>query len=530
MIEQVYFFLKHHTLLILSLHLILILVFLALNFRDIKKRFSKIDRRIWIALLLIFVVGLVLRVEYHGFYSPTPVQEYSMYLLDENIWVNRCRFGSYEECIEYEKAVFPPGYPFLIVISYIVFGLNTLHAAYISSILGSLTIILVFLISYVLFKKEEISLVSAFIFSVIPLHIYFSHYSEPRVISLFFVSFTVLVYLIALKKDDVRMWILTALLLSYSIFVRQENSILLLLFVAGAFLYGYKFKKPEARKFIIPVTLFVLLQLLAQGWIIIEQPFGYAGNFYEKPLLSLSYFPPQSIVYFSIMFNNFPVEQMLFSPLASLLFIAGILLLPLKKLRREKIFVFSFFFIYFFFYSIYLYCAPMTVACEGHLRYTLTMMVPYSILAGYAVYEISNRFKMERLVKIGFYSAIIILVVLTSQIAVPETILKDERNELNVDGMSAINKTPNDCVILTDFNTELSRSEIIPDNRRKTMYITVRDMHYLDDVLRNSSCMMGVFYNDIEGYDNIDDFNYSFLFQEGVVKVYEMSLRPSNGG
>src|SRR3989339_438911 len=80
------------------------------------------------------------------------------------------------------------------------FGLNSLNASVISAVLSSLIIILVFLNSWLLFKNEKIGLISAFIFSVIPINIINSQTGLSRPVGLFFVSICVLFYLCSSRK------------------------------------------------------------------------------------------------------------------------------------------------------------------------------------------------------------------------------------------------------------------------------------------------------------------------------------------
>ncbi|MEM5806800.1 MAG: glycosyltransferase family 39 protein [Candidatus Aenigmatarchaeota archaeon] len=447
--------------------------------------------------------------------------------------VNRCYFGNYDKCFQAEKALFPPGYPFLVVIAEELFGLNTLFASYISAFLSSLTIILIFLICYLLFKEEEVGLISALIFALTPISITFSHTSESRVVSIFFICLTILIYLIALNNNKIKLLTLFFLLASYTIYIRQENSILFILFFIGLFLFNYKLCFSEIKKFIIPALLFLLLQLHVQLWLLIENPFGHVEPAYQQKAFSIYYLIPQAMLYINLLFNNFyrlPKGAIFFNPIISAISVLGMLFVLEKRHRREKIFVLTWFLTYFAFYSLYLYCDVSSPSCEGHIRYSLSFTPAYSILAGYVLFRIQDPIKIKGF-KITFLFLIFLILFFTSNLNVPKTFFEDQRFIYFKDFILAANKTSAKCILITS-RADVLRSDVLENNHRKTIYhhSIINNDVFLTEASK-SDCVLYLLEKRYENKtvfknDFIDkNFEVSYMFTEGEIEIYSLKSK-----
>jgi hypothetical protein len=533
-LEKIYSLIYSNKILLLAflaIHVILILIFLILNFRFFFFRFSKISKKSWVILAIIFIIGFLLRSASFNLYDFHPVHEYAIFLQKDGELINRCYFGNYDYCFEKEGSLFPPGYPFLVVIAYLLFGVKTMFASYLSAFLSSLTIILIFLICYILFKNEEIGLFSCAIFALIPISIIFSHVSETRSISIFFICSTILTYLIALKEDKIKSWILFFLLLSYTIYVRQENSILFLLFFIGMFLFNYKLDFDKIKKFIPPILLFLILQFPVQLWVIYDKtsPMWSPGT--DVQIFSISYFISNLRIYIKILFNYFfnidkdPNNMGLFNPIISFISIIGIFFIFEKKQRREKIFITSWFLLYFIFNSLYFSCYILNSFCHAHLRYILLITPAYSILAGYVLFKIRNLIKIK---EIAFLFAIFLILFFTSNINIPKSLFKDDRFNYYQDLILAANKTQSDCIIITPA-AEIVRSDILKDNHRETIgpQNVVNNDIFLSEASK-SDCVLYFSHKQYEGQNGLEvdfiekKFNLNYLFTEGSVEVYSL--------
>jgi len=543
MLKQLFDFLNSHLLLLLTIHVFLLCLFSVLNFKAIIKYFSGISKKTWAILALIFIAGFFLRVSRFDFYGWFPVHEYAIFLQKMGIMTNQCFFGNYETCLITQGALHPPGYPFLAVIYNVLLGFNSLSAAYISGILSSLSVVLVFLASYLLFKKEEVGLFSSMIFALTPLSLYFSQVSEPRSVSIFFVCWALIVYLVALKEDSLKLWFLVSLVTSYSIYIRQENYVILLLFLLGFFLFGYRIDSTRLKRLIAPVSLFILLQSHVLLWLLVVKPFNHVSVWY-KSMFSLSYFVPQISLYFKILFNYLPygghwyhdgLFALRFSALVSAVFFLGLFFVFEKKYRREKFFVFGWFFVFFGLNALYVNCDPDLLECDGPVRYAVMLVPAYAIIAGYAF------FKAQAILRIGilknaFLLIVFLLIFWTAKIDIPGTFFFDSRPVGRSDVIVATNRTPEGCVII-GLGPELVRSDLIKNNKRMTADIAlVKDG---DIVIQEASRGDCAIYFDW-GPDYPDPiigeklailnkyFEQEFLFREGHVTAFLLKPRKGN--
>jgi len=211
-------------------HFSLLIYLFWANIKNLYQEIKKIDKKIWLILLLVFIFGFYLRNSEYWLGPHTDgyvAQEAAHLWLLHGEFVKACALGNHIDCQLFEQVLSPPVFPFIIALVHLIFGINSLNASVISAVLSSLTILLVFLIAYLIFKKEEVGLYAALIFSFIPLNIINSQTGLSRPTGLFFVGLTILFYLLALKNNKFITWLLTAVCLSYSIYVRQESYILL---------------------------------------------------------------------------------------------------------------------------------------------------------------------------------------------------------------------------------------------------------------------------------------------------------------
>lgn len=539
---QAYGLIKHYLIWILAVHLILILILGLSIFKFLFGLLSKIDKKTWIIILVIFLIGTAFRFSQFYLYGFFPLQEYANYLQKDGVMTNRCFFGSYEQCLQFEVAYVPPGHPFLAVIVNWFLGFSSLSPAYLSAFFSSLTIFLIFLICHFLFKKDTIGLFASSIFALSPVSIYFSQVSEPRSVSIFFICFAILIYLLALKEKKLRLWILFVLLFSYSIYVRQENYVLLLLFLTGLFLFNYKFDFSQIKNYILIGTLFLVLQVPVWLWLTQESLFAATEPVFGKSTFSLSYIPIQLYWNVKMLFNwlpggarwwpdsFFPVR---FHPIISAIALGGLLLIFIKKDRREKIFVVSWFLIYLLFHASYIDCDINSPRCDGPLRYTSMLIPSYSIIVGYVFYQIWNILKFNYL-KYAFLVGFFTIIFSASRLTIPTTLFVDARlaGSGQKDLISAVEKTATDCIIVT-VDALLVRSEILKNNHRKTIYIlNILDNNIFTNEASRSDCVF-YFRDGSSNKDQIDEewsiinkrFDAAFSFREGSIEAYSLKMK-----
>ena len=203
------------------------------SYKELYKLFKKINKKTWIALLIIFIVGLSLRT----FYAPHTHRLYyddDIYLaISQNIArhgkIYVCGYGTQDECLNIGYNKQPNGYSFLVSIPFFLFGTNESLAHYFTAIVSSMTIIIVFLIAYLMFKSKKIGILSSLIFVFIPITIRWAPTTSQGPIFLFFSALTVLAFLIYFKSFSNKIFLFSFASLAYTIQIRTEGFLLIFL-------------------------------------------------------------------------------------------------------------------------------------------------------------------------------------------------------------------------------------------------------------------------------------------------------------
>jgi len=472
-------FFLHNTFLVVFIVFIALLSLIFVNRKTISKSLAFKDKRILLLLAFLFLVGFCLRNSTYSNGIPTDgwvFAESAKHMLSDGLFVKGCAVGNLENCGLYEQVLFPPGYPFLIALAYLAFGINSIHASIVSAILSALTIPLIFLVCRELFKKEEIGLFAALVFAFFPLDLIFANTGNSRPTSIFFIALTLFFYLVSLKKNNGKMWALTAIAFSYSIYVRQENVILLAPMALGLFLFDYfenaipkKISTPEkmrvlVKKFLPASCIFFLSQLPVQAWILLAAPLGpqklfgvgAAGERASKIAGDLFFSNPYSA--------DFGYGA-LFNPLVSILLIASPFLFFKKWKRKESLFVWS---LLVSFLAITLLYAPHIKNSIDYVRYIHPLALPVSILCGTAIFEFLEMVGKKKNVIIAVFTVAIILF---SGIPLHASLFRDarlEQPESVAFYLEAVQRTPNSCTVIGSNYLAIT-SDAIPNNKRRTL-------------------------------------------------------------
>jgi len=562
-------------------HFFLLIYLFWANIKNLYQEIKKIDKKIWLILLLVFIFGFYLRNSEYWLGPHTDgyvAQEAAHLWLLHGEFVKACALGNHIDCQLFEQVLAPPGFPFIIALAHLIFGINSLNASVISAVLSSLTILLVFLIAYLIFKKEEVGLYAALIFSFIPLNIINSQTGLSRPTGLFFVGLTILFYPLALKNNKFITWLLAAVCLSYSIYVRQESYILLpflfiflVIFKWSVFKDFFKniIKKAKVNLKLISQTivlflLFFILQIPVLYWLIFNSPFTHmGGGFFALHYKGLSV---QGPALFYHLFNQ-SVYGLVFhyNIIISIIFLITSLFLIISW--RKKYFFIIFLFLAYFF----IYCLMSDANIQGHnqltsdyVRRTLMFHLPYAIIAGYGIYLL-NPIKKRKFLFLGFLPLLLLLFFadsfflskfsqsyvfqsyrrqipeLNRSFYFPRSLFKDVRasspHAWTNSYFSAIEKTPPDCLVISSVSNVVI-NDYFEDNHRKTASMSLifdRTKDLFLDELRKNDCL--IYLEDYrcspnyrDGNDRACQFfkkhlNKTFLFQEGVIKVYKAELK-----
>jgi len=193
-----------------------------------------------IALLLIFLIGALLR-----FYN---LQKFPVgFHLDEAINGVNANFilhtgrDSNDIAFPLQTEMFgdynPIGYVYLAILPIKFFGLTEFATRFPGALLGSLTILAIFLLTYAIFSNKKLALLASFLVGISPWHIILSRSSEQTLVSLFFIvlGFSLMTFSLS-RKNRLTFLISGTIILSISYFMyftpRVFVPIMLLIFIA----------------------------------------------------------------------------------------------------------------------------------------------------------------------------------------------------------------------------------------------------------------------------------------------------------
>jgi hypothetical protein len=384
-----------------------------LNVKYFVNVFRVINKRILLLTLIVFLIGFYLRnseyrygIDVDGLYY----QEMAKNIYEKNIFAQGCALSSGSECKVYLESVVLPGYPYFIVLLFHLFGVNDISPMIISGVLGSLTIILIFLLSYFFFNDEKAALYSCIIFSLSPIDIYISPTAAVRPTAIFFMCLTFMFYLFALKKRKLSLWVTTALTLSYTIYVRLEYYLLFIPLIAYVFSNKQVWDRRSIRDVLIAIGMFLVHQIIAFNWLI-HRNFGMTGG--GSDTFSLQYIGslPKIVSYFFAPWFNIGY---LFNPIISSVIIVAIFLflihdkekLPLFSRNEQSGFYFNLILFLAFLIGVSLFYHG--TADKETLRYLQPLAVPYSIMAGFIF-----QWGAKKLGKDKVYSMVILLLTMS---------------------------------------------------------------------------------------------------------------------
>lgn len=272
-----------------GLNLALILAVLTLSLHEIKGQFNRIRKVVWILLLIIILFGASLRIitpQHHMMF----IDEYWTMEASKNILLNGraelCEYMTYEQvvCVPYHKLT---GTPFIFSLGFFFFGINTYSAIYLNIFLGSLSILLMFLLSYILLNREDSALYASLLFATYPLYIMWSGSASTNIPGILFFLFTLVSFLVYLKTRTYKIYLLTALFLTYTIQIRIELLGLLPLILIIYIIHDKHTKERirKSRLWNIKATSFIIfVGIISRKFIPIATLFLMAFLFHDKKI------------------------------------------------------------------------------------------------------------------------------------------------------------------------------------------------------------------------------------------------------
>jgi len=273
----------------------------------------------------------------------------------------------------------PNGYPFTLAVAYMFFGISEVVAFNLTVLLGSLSIILIFLIGYLLTKKEEIALFSALLFALIPVHIMWSGTTASEPVFVFYTLLAVFALSLALKSNTWKSNLFAMSSLAFACQIKAESGILLALTAVFMLLLDKKLRiRINDIKFLVPLIIcFVLITPYILHMIHSAQtdPWGAKGKKFGLE------FAKKNIpinAWFWIMGYKTIEHPILFTIFA----LIGLIFIIIEQ--RRLALVLGFWFLMFFFVYAFFYAGSVKYGTD--VRYSLSGYPPLILLAGFGLY------------------------------------------------------------------------------------------------------------------------------------------------
>lgn len=401
------------------INLFLIFLFLLLSCQIILKRLKKIRKIYWLVVFIILIISLLIRI----YLAP----HHHRFFIDESFYI-----GTAKNILYYFKSIISIGYypkqigwPALLAISFLIFGVNNYVAIYTSLFFGSLSIFLIFILVYIISKNERLAIISSFFLAILPLHVIYSGTAETVITSIFFLLATIICFLILVDNQNTKLIFLTLFLFTFTIQLRFENVLILIPMLIFIFLKGVHLRW---RKWIMPlifslpffiIYIFQLFELI-----------NFYTDIYARKIVLFG---------FGGIGNNFLslFDFSFLNIILCVLVVIGIFLLY-KYERKIAIFFIIWFFVYFCFYLLYIY------ADDFHMLTGLVALLP---IMAYPICFIHNFLKIKK----GNLFDIIVIVIFIflflisfDRDPIPEYLLETQALEkLKKD-------IPDDCIVVIE--------------------------------------------------------------------------------
>lgn len=164
--------------------------------------------------IVILSLGIILRILWILFVPTIPVSDFKLFFKGAESIANGSGFLIYG----YHSAYEPIGYPIFLAILFKIFGINILVGKIANIFLASISLIFIYLIAKISFKKELPALISMFLLAVLPLHIMYTSVLSTEI--LFTTLLLAVTYLIMLSNKKINKYILLGILLGLSSLIK----------------------------------------------------------------------------------------------------------------------------------------------------------------------------------------------------------------------------------------------------------------------------------------------------------------------
>ena len=385
----------------LELNFLLIIIAIALSFGVIRNQLKGISSRQWCLVSTIVILGMVMA----AFVAPRTHRLF----YDENIYLNigqtmaaqkkaaMCaegynRYGEYH-CAQLEHNKQPYAFPHLISIVYRVFGPSETGGFLFNNLVFGFSILISFLIGFLLFDSFPAGIYSAIIYCLIPQNMIWANTTAAEPSAALFSGLVMAAGLIYLKEKGARTFFLLSVLLPYAMQFRTESILILPVVGLLVLLHERETLRNRDTYILLAVSFALVVPHIVQLYAVRGESWGSSG-----PRVSLAYF-----------FNNFRVNSLFY--IKNIKFpLLYILLLGVgvfsKGKARQRLVLTTWFFL---FWGVFLFFYAGSYEFGQDVRFSLLSYMPLSLLAGLGVFKLERALEptgLSRPVRIVLIAAI----------------------------------------------------------------------------------------------------------------------------
>ena len=397
----------------LELNFFLIIVAFILISTFLRNLILTIPRKIIYLLLGITIIGVLIT----SFVAPQTHRIYYDEDIYENIGQNFATLQKAQLCTDgstvygvydchsglYNKQ--PYAYPYLLSIIYRIFGVSETASFIFNNLLLAISIIIVFLITFLLFNNYIIGIFSALIYALIPQNLLWFNTTAAEPSTALFGAMFIFSLIIFLKENSIGSLFLVVVLASFSIQFRQESILLILV----AFISIIIYKPSELRD----------IRFYSAGLFFLALSFAYIIHLFVTS--GDSWGTAEAKISFDYFSHNFTVNSLFyldnikFPTLYTLLFFIGMFS---KSFIKEKILLVIWFLA---FWGIFLFFYAGSYEYGADVRYSLVSYVPLAILGGFGVYQLQSFFKKYQTLRLYLNPILGMMIIISFLKFLPQT-------------------------------------------------------------------------------------------------------------
>ncbi len=492
-------FLYRYIPVVMVINFVIIVVSFSLNLDWIARQFSSVKKIYWIMLLLVLIMGFGLR------YHVTPAT-HRLYF-DEDIYLNIaqnivndgraifCNYGIPEKCYAGELNKQPQGLSVGVSVVYFIFGVSEKVSHNFMIFISTFSILLIFLVTYLMFKNEIIALFSALLLTFNPISIIFAPTTTGSHFFVFFSLITFFALFLYLKKRSSLNLIFFMSSLAFTVQIRPEA----LLFIVPLSFFLYREKVTKHIFFGTALFLLLLSPFFLHSNHFIDQGWGSPdGNKFDL-----------KFVQGNLKDNGgFFFDNLQFPLLFTVLSFFGVAYLLYRKKYLELYSLLAWFGVFF---AVYLFFYAGSFNYGVDVRYSQMLFAPIFILGGLGAYFLMQ--KLDIFIESRKGSTIIIIMLIgISFIPYIDFVdsIWDKAKQSRTDHNFALESAKGlgeDCFVFTHVPTMFLVNGI---NAVQTFYYN--NERVVNNVFNSTSCVL---FN--EGYWCVDDKEH----RDGICKRFK---------